>query len=622
MESMADSPAKPSGPAVEPTLIVGDWNRPPSFKPWGASLALHVTVVSLLAVVNPGTRRPLPELLDLLEDSDHQLVYHKFEDTLPAVAPEETPPESSTESKAKFKAPQTIVASAPDPQSSRQMIWTPEPAPEITEDVPSPNLLVWTPPDVPPPRFELKEAESSRPDEEALQAEAAPEVDTVADAALDLESLQPIQRLRYQAEAAEQQRPSEQALEAAPAPELAATHESTLDLAELQEFDPLRFWTTELEREAPKEQALRAGPVPQVSGDASNGLNIQPLQPMAKLRFQMKASAAKGPVTEAVKPDQAPALADLVPAGPRGETGANAVLATVSASLAGIAPPLPSGGSAEGREGRPAGGGQPAPSRSAASDGASGAAGMEGRKLAVVGVNPSATGKVPLGRRRGSFSTSPDGGPGGEGISGTLGNESDVRIPNLSISGARRAPVASLARTPSGSGSPGRFDRDAFLAKLRNRPLHDARFDTFRAEPTPENPEAGFAGRRVHTLAINMPNINSSSGSWVVRFSEIENQKLKGELLAPAPRVKVDPKYSRAAISERIEGEVILSAMIRNDGAVDHIKLIKAVDQRLDEAAIAALGKWKFHPALKGGVPVDVEVVVRIPFRLRPLDDQ
>ena len=62
--------------------------------------------------------------------------------------------------------------------------------------------------------------------------------------------------------------------------------------------------------------------------------------------------------------------------------------------------------------------------------------------------------------------------------------------------------------------------------------------------------------------------------------------------------------------------------MIRNDGAVDHIKLIKAVDQRLDEAAIAALGKWKFHPALKGGVPVDVEVVVRIPFRLRPLDDQ
>ncbi len=87
------------------------------------------------------------------------------------------------------------------------MIWTPEPAPEITEDVPSPNVLVWTPPDVPPPRFELKEAESSRPDEEALQAEAAPEVDTVADAALDLESLQPIQRLRYQAEAAEQQRP-------------------------------------------------------------------------------------------------------------------------------------------------------------------------------------------------------------------------------------------------------------------------------------------------------------------------------------------------------------------------------------------------------------------------------
>ena len=118
-----------------------------------------------------------------------------------------------------------------------------------------------------------------------------------------------------------------------------------------------------------------------------------------------------------------------------------------------------------------------------------------------------------------------------------------------------------------------------------------------------------------------MPNINSGAGSWIVRFPEAQGARSKGKLFAPAPRVKVDPTYARAAISERIEGEVILSAMIRNDGAVHHVKLIKSVDERLDQAAIAALGKWKFHPALKGGVPVDVQVVVRIPFRLKPLQD-
>ena len=627
MVCMADPPAKPSGPAAGPALLFGAWNRPASFRPWAASLVLHITVVSLLAGINPGSRRPAPEIAgldELLDDSDHQLVWHKFEDTLPAVTPEESPPESSIESKARFKAPQTIVASDPDPQSSRQMIWTPEPAPEITQDVPSPNVLIWTPPDIPLPRFEMKDAESSRPEEEALRAEAAPALDAVGNTTLDLESLHPIQRLRYQAEAAEQQRPDEQALDAAAAPELDAAPESTLDLAELQEFKPLRYWTSQQKREAPEEQAMLAGPAPRISGAASNGLNLAQIQPMAKPRFQMKAAAARGPVTEALKPEQAPALADLVPVGPRGETGVNAILAGGNVSFAGIAPPPPRGGVGGGGAGRPAGGERSPPSSNARSGGPSDAADMEGRKLAVIGVNPSATGTAPFGRRRGNFSASPNGGPGGEGVPGTPGSGAGVRIPNLSISGAPRASVASLARAAGvadGPGSPEPFDRGAFLAKLRNRSLNDVRFDNFRAEPTPENPEAGFGGRRVHTLAVNMPNINSRAGSWAVRFSEVGGEKLNGELLAPAPRVKVDPKYSRAAISERIEGEVILSAMIRNDGAVDHVKLIKSVDERLDEAAIAALRKWKFHPALKGGVPIDVEVVVRIPFRLKPLED-
>jgi TonB family protein len=501
--------------------------------------------------------------------------------------------------------------------------------------VTSPNVLVWTQPDLPLPhfelpRFEMKEAESSRPEQEALQAKAAPDVETVADT-IDLESLQPIQRLRYQAEPAAQQRPDEQALKPLEAPDVVATQDTTLDPAELQEFDRLRYWTAEQKREAPKEQAALASPAPKVGGAVSSGFSLEQIQPVPKLRFQMKATAAQGPITEALDPTLAPALADLVPAGPRGETGANAILATANASLAGIPPPPPSptNGASGGEAGtlRPARERRPASSSGSKAGGPSAAADREGRKLAVVGVKPSATGTVPLGRRRGSFSASPNGGPGGDGVPQTPGAGVGVRIPNLSISGRPRASfaavasVASLARAADGPASPERFDRGAFLAKLRNRPLNDTTFGNFETEPTPENPEAGFSGRRVHTLAINMPNINSGAGSWIVRFSEAQGARSKGKLFAPAPRVKVDPTYARAAISERVEGEVILSAVIRNDGVVDHVKLVKSVDERLDTAAIAALGKWKFHPALKGGVPVDVEVVVRIPFRLKPLQD-
>jgi len=38
----------------------------------------------------------------------------------------------------------------------------------------------------------------------------------------------------------------------------------------------------------------------------------------------------------------------------------------------------------------------------------------------------------------------------------------------------------------------------------------------------------------------------------------------------------------------------------------------------LNQSAMEALAKWKFTPASRGGEPVDVDVLVEIPFRLAP----
>jgi TonB family protein len=50
---------------------------------------------------------------------------------------------------------------------------------------------------------------------------------------------------------------------------------------------------------------------------------------------------------------------------------------------------------------------------------------------------------------------------------------------------------------------------------------------------------------------------------------------------------------------------------------VDSIQLVHSVDPRLDANAMEALAQWKFRPAEKRGEPVDLEAVVRIPFRSR-----
>ena len=91
-----------------------------------------------------------------------------------------------------------------------------------------------------------------------------------------------------------------------------------------------------------------------------------------------------------------------------------------------------------------------------------------------------------------------------------------------------------------------------------------------------------------------------------------------GELAEPAPLRKVDPKYPPTLIAEHVEGEVILYAIIRRDGSVDSIQVVKRLDDLLDANSVRALAQWKFRPAERNGEPVDLEAIVHIPFHAPP----
>jgi protein TonB len=80
------------------------------------------------------------------------------------------------------------------------------------------------------------------------------------------------------------------------------------------------------------------------------------------------------------------------------------------------------------------------------------------------------------------------------------------------------------------------------------------------------------------------------------------------------PLKKIDPKYPPTLITEHVEGEVILYAILRSDGSVDSIQLVRGIDEQLDANAMNALSQWKFRPASKQGAPVELEAIVHIPF--------
>lgn len=79
---------------------------------------------------------------------------------------------------------------------------------------------------------------------------------------------------------------------------------------------------------------------------------------------------------------------------------------------------------------------------------------------------------------------------------------------------------------------------------------------------------------------------------------------------------RVMPNYPLGARKLGIEGTVQLNALVGKDGKVKRVKIKQSV-VGLNEAAIEAVCKWRFRPALSHGQPVAVWVTLPVNFRLR-----
>ncbi len=87
----------------------------------------------------------------------------------------------------------------------------------------------------------------------------------------------------------------------------------------------------------------------------------------------------------------------------------------------------------------------------------------------------------------------------------------------------------------------------------------------------------------------------------------------------PKVTTEVKPKYTPEALQARIEGTVMMTAVVRTDGTPGDIEITESLDTEygLDEQAVAALRQWRFEPGLKDGKPVAVRVTVEMTFRLK-----
>ena len=77
----------------------------------------------------------------------------------------------------------------------------------------------------------------------------------------------------------------------------------------------------------------------------------------------------------------------------------------------------------------------------------------------------------------------------------------------------------------------------------------------------------------------------------------------------------VNPRYPAGALSARIQGSVILQAIISREGDVTEVKLVSG-HPMLVPSAIDAVKRWKYKPYLLNGEPVEVETQVTVNYEL------
>lgn len=191
----------------------------------------------------------------------------------------------------------------------------------------------------------------------------------------------------------------------------------------------------------------------------------------------------------------------------------------------------------------------------------------------------------------------------------TDGDSKGLVVPDLYADGSKKPDLLAMVTAAPGS--------KAFVA--RGEATVPAVAPHPMATRVSSAPDHRFNGRDVYMMAIQMSNLTSASGSWLIWYSprSMDSTAL-AQLTPPVPFRKVDPKYTPSAISDRVEGKVQLFCVIGRGGTVSSIELVRGADERLNQSAEEALAKWEFYPATRNGQAVDVDVVVEIPFVLAP----
>lgn len=82
---------------------------------------------------------------------------------------------------------------------------------------------------------------------------------------------------------------------------------------------------------------------------------------------------------------------------------------------------------------------------------------------------------------------------------------------------------------------------------------------------------------------------------------------------------EVRPLYPSRALAAQIQGTVLVGAIVRADGTLTDVSVLRSADTvyGLDAAAVVAAKQWLFGPGMKDGLAVAVRITIELTFTIR-----
>jgi len=167
-----------------------------------------------------------------------------------------------------------------------------------------------------------------------------------------------------------------------------------------------------------------------------------------------------------------------------------------------------------------------------------------------------------------------------------------------------RTPVTQIVPVTGRIMAPGRIPRTI------------ARDDGPIAQPTGTGPEGIYVGPSTGTgPELPLPTFGTRVIPSIPLPPTAKREFRQSSMLEGSLIRKVQPVYPPLARSARIQGSVVLAAVISKDGSMEGLKLISG-HPMLVQAAVQAVSQWRYRPYVLNGEAIEVETQITVNFIL------